>query len=135
MFWEIEKSDTDRDDRLVFIEEESKRKDSLKYKNERHLVAVPWKENKPVLPDTKPIVPFCIRSTERNLKKKSHVAEEYQATIQANVAKGYLRKVPLNEQLPAYVRYLPHFSVVRKDRSTTKCESCLTVLVNVIVLP
>ena len=33
-------------------------------------------------------------STERNLKKNSRVADEYQATIQAYVEKEYLRKVP-----------------------------------------
>ncbi|PFX11896.1 hypothetical protein AWC38_SpisGene24233 [Stylophora pistillata] len=128
-FWEIEKSGAHWDDRLVLTKQKSKVKDSLKYKNGRCLVAVSWKENKPDLPDAKPMVLSRIRNTKRNLKKKSHVAEEYQATIQANVDKGYLRKVPSNEQLPAYVWCLPHFSVVRKDKSTTKCESCLTVLV------
>ena len=48
MFWEIEKSGTDRDERLVLTEEESKGKDSLKYKNGRYLVAVPWKEINPI---------------------------------------------------------------------------------------
>ena len=33
-------------------------------------------------------------STERNLKKNSRVADEYQATIQAYVEKEYLRKAP-----------------------------------------
>ena len=97
----MEKSGAHWDDRLVLTEKESRVKDSFKYKNGRCLVAVPWNENKPDLPDTKPMVLSRIRSTKRNVKKKSHVAEEYQATIQANVDKGYLRKVPLNEQLPA----------------------------------
>ncbi|PFX16011.1 hypothetical protein AWC38_SpisGene19740 [Stylophora pistillata] len=66
-FWEIEKSGTDRDDRLVFTEEErlalSEVKDSLKYKNGRYRVVVPWKENKPDLPDTKPMALSRLRST------------------------------------------------------------------------
>ncbi|XP_022806104.1 uncharacterized protein LOC111343209 [Stylophora pistillata] len=123
-FWEIEKSGTDRDDRLVLTEEErlalSKVKNSLKYKNGRYCVVVPWKENKPNLPDTKPMARPRLRSTERNLKKNSRVAEEYQANIQAYVGKGYLREVSSKEQLPANVWYLPHFPVVRMDKSTTK---------------
>ena len=44
----------------------------------------------------------------------------YKATIQAYVEKGYLRKVPSDEQLPNNVWYLPHFPVVRMDKATTK---------------
>ena len=57
-----------------------------------------------------------LRSTERNLKKDNCVAEEYKATIQAYVEKGYLQKVPSDEQLPNNVWYLPHFP----DKATTK---------------
>ena len=123
-FWEIEKSGTDRKDRLVLTEEErlalTKVKDSLKYENGRYCVAVPWKDDKPELPETKPMAMSRLRSTERNLKKNSRVAGEYQATIQAYVEKGYLRKVPSDEPLPANVWYLPHFPVVRMDKTTTK---------------
>ena len=35
-----------------------------------------------------------LRNTERSLKKYSRVADEYEATIQAYVEMGYLRKVP-----------------------------------------
>ena len=64
-------------------------------------MATPWKENKPDLPDTKPMALSRLRSTERNLDKNSHVAEEYQATIQAYVEKGYLQKIPSEELPPA----------------------------------
>ena len=123
-FWEIEKSGTDRYGRLVLAEEErlalGRMKDSLKYENGRYREAVPWKENKPNLPDTKPMALSRLRSTEGNLKKNSRVADEYQATIQAYVEKGYLRKVPSEEQPPANVWCLPHFPVVRMDKSTAK---------------
>ena len=100
-------------------------KDSLKYENGRYCVAVPWKDDKPELPDTKPMAMSRLRSTERNLKKNSRVAGEYQATIQAYVEKGYLRKVPSDEPLPANVWYLPHFPVVRMDKTTTKVRIVL----------
>ena len=95
-------------------------KDSFKYENGRYPVAVPWKDDKPELPDTKLMALSCLRSTERNLKKDNRVAEEYKATIQGYVEKGYLRKLPSDEQLPNNVWYLPHFPVVRMDKTTTK---------------
>ena len=75
-FWVIEKSGTDG--RLVFTEEErlalGKVKDFLKYENGRYRVAVLWKENKPDLPDAKPMALSRLWSTERNLKKNGRVA-------------------------------------------------------------
>ena len=54
--WEIEKSGTERTDRLVLTEEErlalNKVKHSLQYEKRRYRVAVPWKTEKPELPDT-----------------------------------------------------------------------------------
>ena len=83
-------------------------------------IAVPWKHDKTELPDTKPMALSRLRSTERNLKIDNRVAEEYRATIQAYVEKGYLRKVPSDEQPLNNVWYLPHFPVVRMDKTTTK---------------
>ena len=122
-FWEIEKSGTERTDRLVLSDEErlalNKMKHSLQYEKGRYRVAVPWKDEKLELPDTKPMALSRLRSTERNLKKDDRVAEDYKKTIQAYVEKGYLRKVPLDEQLPNNVWYLPHFPVLRMDKTTT----------------
>ena len=48
-FWEIEKSGTDHEDRLVLTEEErlalNKVKDSLEYENGTYRVAISWKDN------------------------------------------------------------------------------------------
>ena len=94
--------------------------DSLKYEKGRYRVAIPWRDEKPELPDTKPMALSRLRSIEKNLKKDDRVAEDYKKTIQAYVEKGYLRKVPLHEQLPNNVWYLPHFPIVRMDKTTTK---------------
>ena len=55
-FWEIEKSGTERTERLVLTEEErlalNKVKHPLQYEKGRYRVAVPWKDEKPELPDT-----------------------------------------------------------------------------------
>ena len=128
-FWEIEKSGTDRDERLVFTKEERvalhKVKDSFKHENGRYRVAVSWKDDKPELPNTKPMALSHLRSTERNLKKDNCVAKEYKATIQAYVEKGYLRKVPSDEQLPNNVWHLLHFQAScedgQNDKESTNC--------------
>ena len=120
-FWEIEKSGTDHDGRLVFTEEErlalGKVKAFLNYENGRYHVAVPWKENKPDLPDTKH---GTLSPPKHRKKSEEKRPQEYQAAIQAYVEKGYLRKVPSEEQPPANVWFLPHFPNVRMDKSTTK---------------
>ena len=110
-------------------------KDSLEYENGRYRVAVPWKDDKPELPDTKPMTLSRLRSTERNLKKDNRVAEEYKATIQAYVEKGYLRKVSSDEQLPNNVWYLPHFPVVRMDIATTKVRIVFDCAANAMEFP
>jgi len=125
-FWEIEKSGTEHTDRLVHTEDEqialNKVKDSLRYEKGRYSIVIPWKDEKPKLPDTKPMTLSCLRNTKRNLKKDDRVTEDYKATIQAYIEKGYLQKVPLDEQLPNNVWYLPHFPVVRMDKTTTKVQ-------------
>ena len=63
---------------------------------------------------------FRLQSTEKNIKKDDRVAKEHQATIEAYAEKGYLRKVPLDQQTPVNVWYLSHFPVLRMDKSTTK---------------
>jgi len=67
-FWEIKKSGTERTDRLVVTEEErialNKVKDSFRYEKGRYSVAVPWKDKKLELPDTKPMALSRLRSTE-----------------------------------------------------------------------
>ena len=104
------------EEKLAFI----KVQESLKYENGRYCVGVPWKEDKLELPDTKPMALSRLQSTEKNLKKNDRVAKEYQATIEAYVEKGYLRKVPPDEQTPVSAWYLPHFPVVRMDKTTIK---------------
>ena len=110
-FWEIEKSGTERTDRLVLTEEE---------RLALNKVSVPRKDKKPELPDTKLLALSHLRSTEKSLKKDDRVAEEYKATITTIVERGYLLMVPSDEQLPNNVWYLPLFPVLRMDKTTTK---------------
>ena len=123
-FWEIESYGTELCDRIVCTEEEKvaleKVSSSVRYNNGRYSVAVPWKEQRPQLPNNRQMAESRLLSTERNLKKKEFVGKEYQKTIETYVEKGYLRKVPEAEAPPPEIWYLPHFPIVKMSKSTTK---------------
>ena len=59
-------------------------------------------------------------SLEKQLKRRPDVAEKYCQVMEANVAKGYVRKVEPGEVDVGASWYLPHFPVVREDKKTTK---------------
>ena len=83
-------------------------------------MGVPWKDERSELPDNRHIALTCLCNTENKLKKDPVVGAEYAQTIQAYVEKGYLWKVQPDEESPPEVWYLPHFPVVRMDKTTTK---------------
>ena len=59
-------------------------------------------------------------SLEKNLIKKPEVAKRYKEAMNANVEKGYVRKLRPNEGEDGPSWYLPHLPVIREDRKTTK---------------
>ena len=61
---------------------------SVRYNNGKYSVAVPWKEQRPQLPNNRQMAESCLLSTDRNLKKKEFVEKEYQKTIDTYVKKG-----------------------------------------------
>ena len=125
-FWEIEKCGTEGEQVKVFTEEEktalNKVNESLSYSLDtcRYKLSVPWKDTRPNLPDNYSMAKYRLSSTERKLNKNDFVRAEYQATLQSYIEKGYLRKVPADEEKPDEVWYLPHFPIVRPDKDTTK---------------
>ena len=131
-FWEVENCGTERCDTKIFTKEEGetlrKLENSNSYTGERYKVGVPWKDERPELPDNRhtALTRFC--NTENKLKKDPVVGAECAQTIQAYVEKGYLRKVQPDEESPPEVWYLPHFPVVHMDKLQQKCVLCLTVL-------
>ena len=58
--------------------------------------------------------------TERNLTNKEFVKEEYQSTLNAYLGKGYLGKLSPEEKQSPESWHLPHFPIVRMDKTTTK---------------
>ena len=90
--------------------------------DERYQISVPWKSERPQLPNNRQMAVSRLTSTEKNLKKNPEVAAEYQKTIDAYVSKGYLRKVNLESKDAPAAWYLPHFPIVRMDKLSTKVD-------------
>ena len=98
----------------------SKVEKSRRWIGERYDVAIPWKEEFPSLPDNREEAERRLFSLEKNPFKKPEVARRYKEAMNANVEKGYVRKLEPNEGEDGPSWYLPHFPVIREDRETTK---------------
>ena len=121
-FWEIESAGTEIQPRILSQEEKEaleKVKKSLVKVEGRYQVGVPWRGERPKMPDNRVMAISRLRSTEKNLMKNSIIAKEYQNVIDSYLEKGYLRKIEPTKEPPAGW-YLLHFPVVRMDKSTTK---------------
>ena len=82
-------------------------------------MGVPWKEDKPLLADNYQTALSQLRNTENKLKNCA-LGKKHSQIIQAHVQKGYLQRVEPVEPLPPETWYLPHFSVICMDKTTTK---------------
>ena len=92
---------------------------SLLKLEDRFQVAIPWREEIPALPDNRETATKRLRSLEASMRKRPEIAERYQEVFNANIEKGYIRKVESTEA-ESLGWYLPHFAVIREDKATTK---------------
>ena len=93
---------------------------SRRYLDGRYEVGIPWVDDQPPLYSNRAGAEGRLLSLENQLKRRPDVAEKYCQVIEANVAKGYVRKVEPDEVDDGASWYLPHFPVVREDKQTTK---------------
>lgn len=98
----------------------SKVNKSLKFNGEHNEVAVPWRDDRPQLPNNLPMAKKRLVSTERKLLKDKEVAVAYQQVLNDYLEKQYIRRVPPEEPKPECEWLLPHFPVVRPEKATTK---------------
>ena len=122
-FWEIDQSGVQAaDDNLTPTEKEvvGQVRDSMNsLKNGGYEIRVPWNSQ---LQDLEPNYSMALKrlhNTEAKLRKDPKVAEAYSNTIHQYTLKGYIRQLP--EPAPRGGPWLlPHFPVIRLDKSTTK---------------
>ena len=92
---------------------------SLTYDNEMYRVSIPWKRNKPILPDNYEMALSRLANTEKRLKRSPDIAHAYSQCIDQYIEKGYVRKIQEQDKQTSKW-YLPHFPVLRPDKDTTK---------------
>lgn len=119
-FWEIEnvkeqktQLTTEEKDALDKVEK------SFSFTEGRYEVGIPWKSEAPQLPDNYTSAYQRLKQVENKLKKIEEVASSYSKIIDEYMKKGYIRKVE-NQERNETGWYLPHFPVVKQDRTTTK---------------
>ena len=93
---------------------------SLKLNGQHYEVAVPWREERPQLPNNLSMAKKRLVSTARKLMKDKEVAVAYQQVFNEYLDKKYIRRVPDDEPTRDCQWLLPHFPVVRPDKATTK---------------
>ena len=69
-----------------------------------------------------------LESIERKLAKQREIATAYQEVIDSYKQKGYITEVQIANQPAGQVWYLPHFPVVRLDKSTSKARHVFDAL-------
>ena len=92
----------------------------IKHVNGRYQVAIPWKDDEPLLPDNYDMARHRLENFEKWLLKNSKIGKAYTDNIHQYLKKGYIRQVDPTEESPPNKCYLPHFPIVRPDRTTTK---------------
>ena len=120
-FWEADELVTKRPEALSDEEKlaEEKASRSLSYEDGRYQIGIPWRDERPCLPDNKTVALARLRSLEKTLRKDPDLKQKYQEKMEENLKKGYVRKVTEEDGTePAW--YLPHFPVVREEKQTSK---------------
>ena len=88
----------------------SKVEKSRRYVEGRYVIAIPWKEETPSIPDNKEDAEKHLYSLEKSMLKKPEVVQRYKDAIDANIDKGYVRKLKPEEAHEGPSWYLPPLS-------------------------
>ena len=119
-YWEIEEPK----ETLIINPEETFARErvskSLKFVDGHYSVGMPWRRDRLLLPDNYSMVLNRLQCTEKKLKRCPELGKAYKTVVQSYQDKGYIHNVPRDEVKPDQVWCLPHFPVLRPDKSTTK---------------
>ena len=64
---------------------------SIQFENGHYVVAVPWRDERPSLPNNRPLAKKRLESTERKLERNSEIADAYQKVIDEYLEKNFIR--------------------------------------------
>ena len=94
--------------------------DTCEHVGDRYQVGIPWKSCRETLPNNRRVAEQRLKATEKRLMKKPDLAQAYGDIFKQYLEKKYIRRVAPHEDVPPEMWYLPHFPVVRNDKTTTK---------------
>ena len=94
--------------------------ESRRYTDGRYEVAIPWIDDEPPLHCNRKSAEDRLYSLEKHLQRRPDIAEKHCKVMEANEAKGYVRKLEPGEIDDGPSWYLPYFPVVREDKETAK---------------
>jgi hypothetical protein len=122
-FWELEaigiRDKTERDLTPDEKAAEAQVAETLHLRNGRYEIGIPWKRGEPHLVNNYEMALNRLKTQERSLVRRGpEVANTYDEIIKDYERKGYVKKVPKSNEPEQW--FLPHFPVIRHDRTTTK---------------
>jgi hypothetical protein len=95
-------------------------KNTIKFKENRYEVALPWKEHHPPLPSNYELSVRRLTGLLRRLRKDPQLLQEYDAVIRDQIDKGIIEIVAeSNSGDLVNTHYIPHHAIVRRDKETT----------------
>ena len=100
-FWEIEDDGLQVKTKILKPEDQvalEALKKSIKFEDGRYEIGVPWKEEKPLMPDNYETALRRLQNTEKRLCRYPEIGKCYSDVINQYEAKGYIRKVPEKEK-------------------------------------
>ena len=125
-FWQIDSCGTEEcfsDPGPMSLQEEAALhtvQQSLKRVDGRYQVSIPWNDRKRELCNNLDTAVKRLSCTERKLRKDQHVAHAYGNVFQSYQEKGYIRELSCDDLKEEQCWYLPHFAIVRPQKTTTK---------------
>ena len=121
-FWEIESKGTYT--QSVMTADEKKEvtlvQDSIKYKDGRYRVGIPWKRDPEYLPHNDDMAVKRMMNTEKKVLRDDKIANEYNHIIEDYINKDYVKVLVKDLETESKEWYLPHFAVIKPDKETTK---------------
>ena len=136
-FWEVENvpstnaTGLSQDDLEVIKHTEETRR----LINGRYEIGMPWKQPRKELPSNYASALRRLGNTEKRLERDSQLASQYGNVIQQYLDKGYIRRVLPEELLqssPPAGWFLPHFPILRPDKSLPSAASYSMLLPNTV---
>ena len=94
---------------------------TVRFKEGRYEVTLPWKNACPPLPDNYELSKKRLGGHLCRLKQSTDILHEYDTIIKNQLQQGIVEVVgTCDKTVAGRVHYLPHHAVVRKDKETTK---------------